>query len=578
MAWSSDGSFDGDHDWEVQGGRFYIAGQYLNPNLAFDDDLGPSLSEQYSSSWKEAARGTATPHPHCDYCIVSSCAVRENDCPAASCPGGCGASLHRCKLRDHLELVCPEQRVPCTNACNGCPARVKRRRLVNHIQHCPASVLLCRHAYERTRGKTIGKRLDAVHLPPPGPPATTLLDDALLKGDKAVALASGVPPDQSAGLGRECRSSSLVIVFQSSVPLPRPRQRVGVADRGSVTFACNEVVRRDEFSAHWKSLHIDIQGDTSTILQRCPMVSYGCPYGANRLVPRPHGTVLRYDPTFDICQVCPPETVDSSRPPLEGEYAAKILVQQELAMFGYGGEDEGSADYLGQLPVEVLEGICKWLDSQSLWCLSLANHYLRKVCYGMVRRHGTVYFDWEHSSDGKSWVAGPWVRLPASLPSPPPPPPSVPLLLLLPPSLSSSSSSSSSLLPYIPSLFSFSSSSYSSSSSSSSSSSPSSSSSLLLFLPPHSSSSLVPFLSSLHSSYSFSCSRTFTDVYVPFSLLLYRSGLFLECFDQSKAGRSPMRLPWGNTSRRASTTEQTRRRIQTTKSGLYSFLELVKLS
>ena len=179
----------------------------------------------------------------------------------------------------------------------------------------------------------------------------------------------------------------------------------------SYLYPCNEIVKRDEFFAHWKSFHLDIQVNMSMIVERCPMYIYGCNYGEQRLVPNPKGTTVNYDKEYDTVLIKPPQVVTDSTKESEGagDYAAKLQKQRELALYGYGGELEESLDVLGQLPTEVLTAICHYLDSMSLWQLSQVNHYIRNVCLNTVKKKGIVYHRWVRDEVTKRWLRGPKV-------------------------------------------------------------------------------------------------------------------------------------------------------------------------
>ena len=261
-------------------------------------------------------------HDHCQNCVFANCTSRENDCPVQQCPNGCGAALHRCKIEEHTAHTCLEVRTPCVNAVYGCEETPKRWASRNHLEHCPASTLMCRFPYR----------------------------------------------------------------------------------------VCNKIVRRDEFSAHWKSFHLDIQANFM-LVERCPMYSYGCNYEEQRLVPNPPGTTVDYDKERGTVFVKPPEVVTDSTKEFEGagDYAAKLQKQRELALYGYGDELEESLDVLGQLPVEVLTAICHYLDSMSLCQLSQVNHYIRKICLNTVKKKGIVFHRWVRDEVTKQWLPGPKV-------------------------------------------------------------------------------------------------------------------------------------------------------------------------
>lgn len=80
-------------------------------------------------------------HEHCRNCILKQCMETE-ECPVINCRLGCGMKLHECKATDH-SFICQNQKVPCVNSYYGCPVVLPRSQVGKHIQHCPASIILC---------------------------------------------------------------------------------------------------------------------------------------------------------------------------------------------------------------------------------------------------------------------------------------------------------------------------------------------------------------------------------------------------------------------------------------------------
>ncbi|CAN7978606.1 unnamed protein product [Ixodes persulcatus] len=100
-----------------------------------------------------SAESDADPiHPHCLNCIsIVKCNARSEQrksCQIVPCKLDCGASFHSCKCQEH-QLLCPNVKVPCSNAVNGCPASLLRSQLGSHLQHCPASILSCTVEWNR---------------------------------------------------------------------------------------------------------------------------------------------------------------------------------------------------------------------------------------------------------------------------------------------------------------------------------------------------------------------------------------------------------------------------------------------
>lgn len=77
---------------------------------------------------------------HCISCYSSNCSSLQ--CPVIPCPSGCTASFHECKAEDHSK-ICAHSRKPCINAAYGCPFILKNMDIAQHLQFCPASVVIC---------------------------------------------------------------------------------------------------------------------------------------------------------------------------------------------------------------------------------------------------------------------------------------------------------------------------------------------------------------------------------------------------------------------------------------------------
>ncbi|XP_077499932.1 F-box only protein 30-like isoform X1 [Amblyomma americanum] len=91
-------------------------------------------------------------HPHCLSCVsVTKCSARlekRTSCQIVHCKLDCGASFHSCKCQEH-QLLCPNVKVPCANAINGCPVWLLRSQVGSHLQHCPASLVYCTAEWNR---------------------------------------------------------------------------------------------------------------------------------------------------------------------------------------------------------------------------------------------------------------------------------------------------------------------------------------------------------------------------------------------------------------------------------------------
>ena len=343
-------------------------------------------------------------HSHCWSCVKLHC-TEYTLCPVERCANGCGMSLHRCKWKEHNENICPEAQVNCTNAYYGCTSQMPRKNLLQHIEHCPASLLECRFSYCRKRARLIGD-LEEVNYP------GALVDEKVLAVDQELSSVDGNASALEIDIENDphCR----ILRYSSSVPY-NERNRTCKNESSSSTFSCNEIVRRDEFPVHWKSLHIDTQLDSSQCIRRCPLQLYGCTFGQNTLVPSPLGSKVCYNEESDVHSIVPAEScikADEDAALQPSSYIMNIQKKKELALYGYGDdEEEESFDILGQLPSEVLLVVISFLDSLSLWSLSQVNHYFRTLCYDMVKTKGIVYGQWEKDTNSDlPWVH--WIHRP----------------------------------------------------------------------------------------------------------------------------------------------------------------------
>lgn len=358
-------------------------------------------------------------HEHCQGCFLSSCTADYN-CPVEYCQRGCGFSFHRCKMAEHDDHTCPEARVGCPY---GCKELLARKSVGIHLEHCAASILQCRFSHTRLIASNEAK---SVGIPDPINPdrRDTFIDEELLDGDMRLVHkeSTEVPPLENTI--ENCPYTSLVHKYSRAHKMDTRRGRfchVHPLAPEKYVFCCNEMVRRDEFTHHWSRFHMDIQLHITEVIQRCPFARYGCTFSRENLVPSPSGTILNYDKERDCFLSAPPPppplSVSASSglarlDSVDNEYMASIQKKKELSMYGYGDEEEESYDVLGQLPFEVLLHICGYLDSISLWSMSMVNHYIRKVAFSIVRKKGIVFSKWtKEGSCGSKWIRSPAVRI-----------------------------------------------------------------------------------------------------------------------------------------------------------------------
>lgn len=337
-------------------------------------------------------------HEHCINCVNSFCTDNADNCPVEYCRNDCGVTLHRCKWPDHDRHTCPEALVTCINAELGCKEMMSRKALGPHLLRCPASILQCRFTYTRC----VAAKLGECALEEP----SVLIDEKLLEGDMKLLQDSPKPPC----LGLAVENCGYTSMHRGTCPLTEATARgrlCTTAGSDKRVFYCNQIIRRDEFVSHWLSYHLEIQ--VGPLVERCPLLMYGCTHGQNNLLPSPAGTTLNYDKENDSFLAKSPEhsSIDQSisQPAEPSQYANKIQERKELAAYGYGEEDDESYDVLGQLPVEALLNVFNYLDSVTLWNMSQVNHYFRNVCFSfLVKKRGIVYLKWKKDDVTSGWL------------------------------------------------------------------------------------------------------------------------------------------------------------------------------
>ncbi|KAM9840587.1 F-box only protein 30-like [Aulostomus maculatus] len=135
-------------------------------------------------------------------------------------------------------------------------------------------------------------------------------------------------------------------------------------------FVCGQSFRRDQFSSHFTNVHGDIHAGLNGWMEhRCPLAYYGCTFSQRRFYPSTQG--------------------------------AKVVHDRHLRSFGVqpcpGAKLPGDfhSDQLSGLPIEVLWHIAGFLDSFSLFQLSLVSRTMRELCASLLQSRGIVELQWE---------------------------------------------------------------------------------------------------------------------------------------------------------------------------------------
>ncbi|XP_028818272.1 F-box only protein 40 [Denticeps clupeoides] len=158
------------------------------------------------------------------------------------------------------------------------------------------------------------------------------------------------------------------------------------------TCLCDNVFRRKDYASHFRNVHSDIQfGLNGWFLQRCPLAYLGCKYSQRRFQPSTYRARVSYAEDLNTFSLQP------EVPPVHLEGVKKMSSERARAR---------NLDSLSRLPFEVLRHVAGFLDSYSLYQLSLVSQLLREVCSTLVQERGMVLLKWEkktYSHGGWTW-------------------------------------------------------------------------------------------------------------------------------------------------------------------------------
>ncbi|KAJ7990165.1 hypothetical protein DPEC_G00297490 [Dallia pectoralis] len=158
------------------------------------------------------------------------------------------------------------------------------------------------------------------------------------------------------------------------------------------SFVCGHAFRRDEYPAHFRNVHLDIQSCLNGWFeQRCPLAYLGCNYCQRRFHPAGQRATVTYHQDLSAFALKPDD------PPPTSDRGMTVTSDRKH------GRD---LDPLSKLPFEVLQHVASFLDSLSLSQLSLVSQLMREVCVTMLMNRGMVYLKWEkktYSHGGSGW-------------------------------------------------------------------------------------------------------------------------------------------------------------------------------
>lgn len=153
-------------------------------------------------------------HIHCDDCYRRECDGVDG-CPMMECPNKCNTLHHACKQDEHEAFFCPSAVVPCINSGYGCPVNMARSKLNSHLEHCPASVVICSHEWNRYQDSSADKSVETVQTTPGSSDDKNGGDGGAL--DVALAQRDQKRLDEALKMPRELRKS-LCNTFTSVFP------------------------------------------------------------------------------------------------------------------------------------------------------------------------------------------------------------------------------------------------------------------------------------------------------------------------------------------------------------------------
>jgi hypothetical protein len=92
-------------------------------------------------------------HQHCISCFLpSKCNLKNKQlCEIIKCTNiQCELKFHKCKLDEHLNETCKYSFINCLNNTYGCKIQILRKKLVKHLENCPANIVECKQFRQRT--------------------------------------------------------------------------------------------------------------------------------------------------------------------------------------------------------------------------------------------------------------------------------------------------------------------------------------------------------------------------------------------------------------------------------------------
>lgn len=175
------------------------------------------------------------------------------------------------------------------------------------------------------------------------------------------------------------RHKLLVDLTADFLPSHYPKQR------NYYTIVCNQTIRRDEHGSHYTNFHADVvAGLDGWGLVRCPLLLYGCEMYHTRLQPADDSNQITYSATVD-----------------------SIVLRKNLTENPMATNEKFN---LTALPFDALCTICDYLDSASMFSLSMSCQSLRQVCQSLLPQRGMVQCKWLKTLDAQGrarWVRGP---------------------------------------------------------------------------------------------------------------------------------------------------------------------------
>lgn len=89
---------------------------------------------------------------------------QDKSCNCEDITCACGDTMKKCSVTNHEMCLCPSYLIDCSNKANGCPEKVPRSQMKNHLLKCPANFFVCLDCFGLTRRADVNHHSDLFSL------------------------------------------------------------------------------------------------------------------------------------------------------------------------------------------------------------------------------------------------------------------------------------------------------------------------------------------------------------------------------------------------------------------------------